>query len=66
MRALAEEVRAGLSPEEAQHVVGAHIDIDGCLVIAVDSAAWAARLRFVRLDGRSVRVRVAPVGDSRN
>jgi len=64
-RELADEVRARLPEDEAAHVVGAHVDADGALVVAVDSAAWAARLRFAAVDGRVIRVRVAPPGDVR-
>lgn len=62
-RALADEIRSALTPDEAAHVVGAHVDPEGVLVVSVDSAAWAARLRFARPDGRPVRVRVAPPGN---
>jgi hypothetical protein len=65
-QALAAEVRSALPAEEARHVVGAELDVEGRLVIAVDSAAWAARLRFAEIGGRAVRVRVTPVGDSRS
>ena len=63
-RGLRARVRAELPPAEAEHVVSAHIDDAGRLVIGVDSAAWAARLRYTvsSLLGREARVRVARPG----
>ena len=63
-RELADKVREALPKPERDHVVGAHFDDDGQLVIGVDAAAWAARLRYStpELLGASVRVRVAVPG----
>ncbi len=63
-RELADRVRAALPEPEAQHVVGAHFDDSGQLVIGMDSAAWAARVRYStpKLLGASIRVRVAVPG----
>ena len=63
-RRLVAEVRASLPAEEAEHVVSASTDASGRLVVGVDSAAWAARVRFrVRELGRDdVQVRVVPKG----
>lgn len=60
-RELAGLIRRQLPKIEANHVVSAHIDAEGRLVIGMDSAAWAARLRYLvdEIDGRPVRVRVA-------
>lgn len=59
-RELAAEVRAALPTDEAGHVVSARLDAAGCLVVGMDSAAWAARLRHstTELLGREIRVRV--------
>jgi len=59
-RELAEEVRARLPEDQAAHVVSAHVADDGRLVVGVDSAAWAARLRYStpELLGRTLRVQV--------
>jgi hypothetical protein len=69
--ALDAQVRALLPPELAAHVTGASLREDA-VVVLVDSAAWASRLRFYapelaarlapRTDGQvdRVRVRVAP------
>jgi hypothetical protein len=64
-RDLAERVRASLPPQEAAHVVSARLDDDGRLTVGMDSAAWAARLRYStsELLGRQIRVHVAPGGD---
>jgi hypothetical protein len=63
-RELATKVRAELPRAEAGHVVSAHLDDQGRLVIGMDSAAWAAKLRYslAELGGRQVRVRVAVPG----
>ncbi|HEY5665457.1 MAG TPA: DciA family protein [Gammaproteobacteria bacterium] len=63
-RELADKVRAELPEPEARHVVGAHFDDSGQLVIGMDSAAWAARVRYStpELLGVSIRVRVAVPG----
>ena len=63
-RQLAARVRAALPKAEAGHVVSAHLDDAGRLVIGMDSSAWAARLRYSvsELGGRPVRVRVSVPG----
>jgi hypothetical protein len=66
-RQLAAELRSRLPADEAAHLVSAHIDADGAVVIGMDSAAWAARLRYAapELIGQPFRVRVtAPGGTS--
>lgn len=66
-RELAVRVRSELPEDESEHVVSAHIDDSGDLVIGMDSPAWAARLRYSRqtLLGRIVKVRTAvPRGSS--
>ena len=45
-RKLAARVRSELPIDEAEHVVSAHFDDQGLLVIGMDSPAWAARLRY--------------------
>ena len=59
-RELADDVRAQLGADEAAHVVSAHVDDDGTLVVGMDSSAWAARIRYAcpELLGRPLRVRV--------
>jgi hypothetical protein len=66
-RKLAAEVRSELPEAESEHVVSAHIDPDGDLVIGMDSPAWAARLRYStqKLLGRNLKVKTAvPRGGS--
>jgi hypothetical protein len=65
-RELASRVRAVLPAEAAAHVAGASLDDEGRLVVAMDSAAWAARLRYStdELLGLSLRVRVAVTGEA--
>jgi hypothetical protein len=65
-RELAARVRAGLAADEAAHVVSARIDEAGRLVVGMDSAAWAARLRYSRSEllGRPLRVRVGIPGET--
>ncbi|MDX1563097.1 MAG: DciA family protein [Gammaproteobacteria bacterium] len=60
-RILAAQVRAELPADEATHVVSARIDEQGRLVVGVDSAAWAAKLRYSAetLLGHPVKVRVS-------
>ena len=60
-RDLREKVRAALPPHEAAHVVSARLDDDGRLTVGMDSAAWAARLRYStsELLGKPIRVHVA-------
>jgi len=64
-RELAARVRAALPADEALHVVSASLDKDGRLIVGMDSAAWAARLRYAAgsLLGFPLRVRVAAPGD---
>jgi hypothetical protein len=63
-RSLLARVRAELPEAEAAHVVSASLDADNQLVVGVDSAAWAAKLRYERdsLLGRELRVRVVMPG----
>lgn len=65
-RELAGRVRAELPAVEAEHVVSAHLDAEGRIVIGVDSAAWAARLRYSteELLGRELKIRVAVPGET--
>jgi len=60
-RELAAQVRSALPEAEAEHVVSAHIDDQGLLVIGMDSPAWAARLRYstAELLGKRLKVRTA-------
>jgi hypothetical protein len=60
-RRLAARVRSELPPAESEHVVSAHIDENGDLVIGMDSPAWAARLRYAtdQLLGMNLKVRTA-------
>jgi hypothetical protein len=55
-------VRDLLPPDEAAHLVAAHVNARGELVVAMDSAAWAARVRYREelLGERRLRVRVVP------
>ncbi len=43
---LADRIRTVLPPEDAEHLVSAGINDAGELVIAMDSPAWAARVRY--------------------
>lgn len=63
-RELAARVRQALPEDEALHVVSAHLDDGGQLVVGMDSAAWAARLRYstAELLGYPLRVRVTAPG----
>jgi Dna[CI] antecedent, DciA len=65
-RRLTEQVRALLPAEEAAHVLTASRAADGGLVLGMDSAAWASRVRYRQpeIDGRPVTVRVVPPGGS--
>lgn len=66
-RKLAAQVRLELPESVSAHVVSAHIDDDGDLVIGMDSPAWAARLRYSleNLLGRNLKVRTSvPRGSS--
>lgn len=60
-RELAARVRSELSEAEAEHVVSAHLDDQGLLVIGMDSPAWAARLRYStpELLGKPLKVKTA-------
>jgi hypothetical protein len=65
-RELAARVRATLPADQAEHVVSAHLDSDGRLVVGMDSAAWAARLRYsasMLLD-LPLKVRVSVPGET--
>jgi predicted nucleic acid-binding Zn ribbon protein len=64
-RTLTEQVRSRLPAADAAHVIGAHREADGRLVVTADSSAWAARLRFIADDAGlgNVHVRVAPPAD---
>lgn len=59
---LTAEVRSQLSAAEAEHLVSARTNDQGELVIAMDSAAWATRVRYRarELWRRAVRVKVVP------
>jgi hypothetical protein len=56
------ELKLLLPADEASHLVAASTDAAGRLVLSMDSAAWAARVRYrARELGRDdIRVRVAP------
>jgi predicted nucleic acid-binding Zn ribbon protein len=49
---------------EAEHLVSASLTADGVLVVAMDSSAWAAKVRYRRemLGVERLRVRVVPKG----
>jgi hypothetical protein len=61
---LVAKVKASLPADEAEHVVSASTDAAGRLMVGVDSAVWAARVRYrVReLGPDDVQVRVVPGG----
>ena len=61
-RTLVSEIRALLPADEAAHLVSADFDDAGFLVLGMDSAAWAARVRcaYPELAGRRLKVRVVP------
>jgi hypothetical protein len=63
-RGLVTDVKASLPADEAEHVVSASTDAVGRLTIGVDSATWAARIRYrVReLGPDDIQVRVVPKG----
>jgi hypothetical protein len=63
-RELAGQGRAALPSHEAAHIASAHLNTDGQIVVGVDSAAWAARLRYStqELLGKPIRVQVAAPG----
>jgi hypothetical protein len=64
-RGLTGRIRAMLPPEEAAHLVSAAESETGELVVVMDSAAWAARVRYraAELGVRRLRVKVAPGGE---
>jgi hypothetical protein len=57
-------IRGLLPPDEAEHLVSASLTADGVLVVAMDSSAWAAKVRYRRemLGVERLRVRVVPKG----
>ncbi len=61
-RATTERVRARLPADEAEHLVSATDGADGELVLVMDSALWAARVRYraAELGVARLRVRVLP------
>lgn len=61
-RELTDEVRRLLDDDEAAHLISASDDTPGQLVLTMDSAVWAARVRCRggELAGRRVKVKVAP------
>jgi hypothetical protein len=63
-RTITERVRVQLPAAEAAELVAAHLEDDGTLVLAMSSAAWAARVRYRSdlLEAVRVRVCVAPPG----
>ncbi|HEX5420295.1 MAG TPA: DciA family protein [Gammaproteobacteria bacterium] len=63
-RRITAEIRARLPAEEGEHLVSAARTETGELVVVMDSAAWAARVRYRAAelgDGR-LRVKVVPAG----
>lgn len=63
-RTTTERIRALLPPDEAEHLVGASTNADGELVLVMDSAVWAARVRYrgKELGAARLRVKVVPRG----
>ena len=61
-RGLTAQIRAKLPREEGEHLVSATEAEGGELVLVMDSAAWAARVRYraAELGVRRLRVKVAP------
>lgn len=61
-RELTGRIRALLPADEARHLVRVGTDAEGRLVLTMDSAVWAARVRFrtEALGAPRVRVRVGP------
>jgi len=57
-------IRALLPPDEAEHLVSANFNGQDELVVAMDSAAWAAKVRYrqLQLGATRLRVRVVPGG----
>jgi predicted nucleic acid-binding Zn ribbon protein len=60
-RVLLEQIRESLSAEEGEHLVGAGYDDEGTLIVTMDSAAWAARVRYRARDLTTARLRVKVV-----
>lgn len=62
-RTTTERIRALLPPDEAEHLVSATTR-DGELVLVMDSAVWAARVRYrgAELGAERLRVKVVPAG----
>lgn len=67
-RSMTEEIRARLPTAVAAHLSGAHRDEAGKLVLTADSAAWAARMRYIADEAGlgSVTVRVSPERQARS
>jgi len=63
-RTTTERIRALLPAEEAEHLLSASTNADGELVLVMDSAVWAARVRYraAELGAKRLRVRVVPGG----
>ena len=61
-RELAAEIKDLLPDEEARHLVSADTDGSGQLILGMDSAAWAARVRYrtQEFGGRRLKVKVVP------
>lgn len=61
-RTTTERVRAQLPPDEAAHLVSASTEGDA-LVLVMDSAVWAARVRYraAELGAARLKVRVLPL-----
>lgn len=57
-----EQIRARLPADEAQHLVSAATNAAGVLVIVMDSAAWAARVRYRAAEWgvERFKIRVSP------
>lgn len=61
LEALTDRVAARLPGPEAEHIVAVSADAER-LVVTVDSAAWAARLRFMEKEIRAAIGDCAPSG----
>lgn len=61
-RAKTERIRAQLPPDEAEHLLSATTGEAGELILVMDSALWAARVRYraAELGVERLRVRVLP------
>jgi hypothetical protein len=64
-REFVEDIWLLLPPDEASHLVAASTDAAGRLILSMDSAAWAARVRYraTELGRADIRVRVVPSPD---